>query len=97
MPDGRSLFFDADLGSPPQIFRKNLATGEEESVLPASGTMQESQDVSLDGRNLLFIQRTAGTFDVWRLPLDGSGPAAAIAVTPFDEVFVRFSPDGRFF
>jgi eukaryotic-like serine/threonine-protein kinase len=97
MPDARSLFFDADLGAPPEIFRKNLATGEEESVLPASGTLQESHDVSPDGRHLLFTQRAAGTFDVWQFPLDGSGSAAAIAVTPFDELGPRFSPDGRFF
>ena len=96
MPDGRSLFFDGTRSGPPQIFLKNLATGEEKSVLAPSGTLQESQDVSPDGRTLLFTQRSAGGFDIWRVALDGSVPAAPVAVTPFDELVARFSPDGRF-
>ena len=96
MPDGRSLFFDGTRSGPPQIFLKNLATGEEKSVLAPSGTFQESQDVSPDGRTLLFTQRSAGGFDIWRVALDGSVPAAPVAVTPFDELVARFSPDGRF-
>jgi len=96
MPDGRSLFFDGTVGGPPQIFLKNLATGEEKSVMAPSGTLQESQDVSPDGRTLLFTQRAVGGFDIWRFPLDGSGPAAPVAASQFDELVARFSPDGRF-
>jgi len=61
-----------------------------------SGTLQESQDVSPDGRTLLFTQRAVGGFDIWRFPLDGSGPAAPVAASQFDELVARFSPDGRF-
>ncbi len=42
------------------------------------------------------MQRAAGGFDIWRFPLDGSGPATPVAATQFDELVARFSPDGRF-
>jgi Tol biopolymer transport system component len=97
MPDGRSLFFSADIGAPPRIFRKNLITGREELVLPGSGTFQDPEDISPDGRTLLFTQRAPGGGDIWMFTLDGSRPPAPIGTTPSDEAGVRFSPDGRFF
>jgi eukaryotic-like serine/threonine-protein kinase len=97
MPDGRSLFYNADHGAPPQIFRKNLTTGHEESVLSASGTFQLPEDVSPDGKTLLYTQRAAGGNNIWMFALDGSRPPAMAVDSPFDEETVRFSRDGRFF
>ena len=37
-----------------------------------------------------------GNFDIWTLPLDGSGPPTVLVESPFDKKEVRFSPDGRF-
>jgi Tol biopolymer transport system component len=88
------LFFRADLGAPPRIYRKDLVTGREALALPGSGTMQEPEDVSPDGRTLLFTQRAVGGFDVWQWPIDGSRAPTVVAATPFDEESVRFSPDG---
>jgi Tol biopolymer transport system component len=97
MPDGRSVFYNADRGGPPQIFRKNLTTGREDSVLPSSGTYQQPEDVSPDGKILLYGQRAAGGNNIWMLALDGSHAPAVVVDSPFDEEMVRFSPDGRFF
>jgi hypothetical protein len=97
MPDGRSLFFNADVGAPPRIFLKNLTTGADDTVLPGSGTYQEPEDVSPDGKTLLYTQRGSGGSDIWMASLDGSRPPSLVAETPFNESGVRFSPDGRFF
>ena len=53
--------------------------------------------MSPDGRTLVYIRRGAqGTFDIWTLPLHGSGPPAALGQSSFDRKEVRFSPDGHF-
>jgi Tol biopolymer transport system component len=97
-PDGRSLFFNADQGAPPKIFRKNLTTGTEQLVLPpAGGTFQAPQDVSPDGKTLLYTQRSAGGDHIWMFALDGSRAPSAAFDTPFEEEGVRFSRDGRYF
>jgi serine/threonine protein kinase len=96
-PDGRSLFFNADLGAPPQIFRKNFATGADTLVVPASGTLQEPQDVSPDGRSLLFTQRGVGGNHIWILTLDGSRAPTRALATSVDQDGARFSRDGRYF
>jgi Tol biopolymer transport system component len=96
-PDGESLFFNADVGSPPTIFRKNLTTGAEAAVLPASGTYQEPEDVSPDGATLLYTQRGVGGNNIWQAALDRSTPPTIVVDTPFEEFGVRFSRDGRYF
>jgi eukaryotic-like serine/threonine-protein kinase len=82
-------------GTPPHLMRKNLATNAEEALLP--GGFQLTEDVSPDGKTLVFTQRTPrGDFDIWTMPLDGSAKPAPLAETPYDEWSVRFSPDGRY-
>jgi Tol biopolymer transport system component len=95
--DGRSLFFNADRGAPPEIFRKNLVTGAEEKVVKSNRTFQEPEDLSPDGRTLLFMERAPGGSKIWMFPLDGSGPPSTIVDAPFEALGSRFSPDGRSF
>jgi dipeptidyl aminopeptidase/acylaminoacyl peptidase len=81
-------------GAPPHLFRRNLTTGAQEEVQRAP-TFSLTEDVSPDGRTFLFTQRTArGNFDIWTMPL-GGGESSPLLETPFDEMSVRFSPDGR--
>ena len=94
-PDGRSLFFRADQGGPPRIYRKDLVSGREALALPGSGSMQEPEDVSGDGRTLLFTQRGANGFDIWQWATDGAAAAATVLATRFSEESVRFSPNGH--
>jgi len=94
LPDASALIFSAR--TPPHLFRKELTTGTEEDLLPAPA-FQLAEDVSPDGRLLLFTQRTArGNFDIWTLPLSGDRRPSALLETPYDEASVRFSPDGRY-
>jgi Tol biopolymer transport system component len=77
--------------------RKNLDTGIEEFLVPFSSSLQEAEDVSRDGRTLLFSQRgQGGQYDLWILPLMGGGAATPYFNSPADETSARFSPDGRF-
>lgn len=57
---------------------------------------QEPQDVSPDGKWLLFVdQRQAGAGDIKVLPLSPAGPARPFVATQFNELSPRFSPDGH--
>ncbi|MBZ5558253.1 MAG: serine/threonine-protein kinase [Acidobacteriia bacterium] len=97
MPDGRSLFFNADRGAPPEIFLKDLTTGKDVAVLPANNTFQAPLDVSPDGNTLLYAQRDAHGDHIWSFARDGSRPPAAAVGSQFEEEEARFSRDGRFF
>jgi serine/threonine protein kinase len=96
LPGGRSVAYSIDQGTSPQLFRRDLATGKEEKLLPGAG-FQIAQDVSPDGRSLVYTEGSEqGSFDVWSLPLSGGGKPIAVLQTPFNKGNVRFSPDGRY-
>jgi Tol biopolymer transport system component len=95
LADGRGIVFTADRDGPPHLFRKDLETGKEEQLLPA-GQLQQPDDVTPDGRTLAFRQRTPrGTYDILTLELDRPGSSKVVVGSAFDEVGLRFSPDGR--
>jgi Tol biopolymer transport system component len=93
--DGRGVVFQADRGGPPHLFRKDLVTGVEDELLPV-GRHQAPEDVSPDGKILVFSERTArGNFDVLALSLRAPGVPSVLLGSRFDERGLRFSPDGR--
>ena len=94
-PSGQSVYFAADRGGPPHVFRKDLTTGAETQSLPPSG-LQEPNDVTRDGSVLLFTERAAGNTDVWTLPV-GGGARAPLVQTRFRDSGARLSPDNRLF
>ncbi|MGH9399613.1 MAG: TolB family protein, partial [Thermoanaerobaculia bacterium] len=95
LPGGK-VAYSAVRGHTPQLFRRDLATGKEEELLPA-GKFQQAQDVSPDGRFLFYtIRGERGVFDIWSYPLSGAGKPTPFLETPFNKTSVRFSPDGRF-
>jgi len=95
LPDQSAVIFTAARGGPPHLFRKDLATGVEEELLPA-GPLQFVHDVSPDGKTVVYEERTArGDMDVLALPLSGERTPSPILHSPFDEWDASLSPDGR--
>jgi Tol biopolymer transport system component/tRNA A-37 threonylcarbamoyl transferase component Bud32 len=95
-PDGHTIYYRSDgAGGPPNIFRWT-SEAEGGKVYYRGPGVQEPQDVSPDGKWLLFVnQRQAGEGDINVLPLSPPGPARPFVATPFNEVSARFSPDGH--
>ncbi|MDL2717174.1 MAG: protein kinase [Acidobacteriota bacterium] len=97
LPDHKSLIYSATRGGQPQLYRFEPATGREEPLVPGPGTFQIAQDISPDGRTLLYIERTfKSPLDIWALPLEGGGKPVPLLKSPFSKESVRFSPDGRY-
>ena len=95
--DGKNLAYSANRGGGLRLFRRNLEDGRDEQLNSTTSTFQQPQDVSPDGRTLVFVQRgPQGTFDIWTVPLVGSRQPTALVQSPFDKKEARFSPDGRF-
>jgi hypothetical protein len=96
MPDGKAVLWGAQRGSRYQILRKQADGSGAEEVIRESANSIVPDDVSPDGRVLVFREADPETRnDLWLLPLDGSGEARPLARTPDDEPRAQFSPDGR--
>ena len=96
LPAGNDIIFAAQ--APPHIFRKELGSGVEREILPCTApSLQYPEDISPDGRTIVYTQRTTrGNADVWTVPVAPPHTPTVLIETPFDESGVRFSPDGRF-
>jgi eukaryotic-like serine/threonine-protein kinase len=91
-----TIYYRRDGGEgPPDIFKLTPGQQGQEIVYRGPG-VEEPHDVSPDGRWLLFIDYTPPVgADIRVLPLAPPGPPRPFAVTPFQELSPRFSPDGR--
>ena len=97
LPGGKSIVYSANRGGAPELFRRSLESGAEERLTKALNAFQQAQDLSPDGKTLVYVERAmSGYFDIWTLPLSGPGEPAPFLQSPFDKKEVRFSPDGRF-
>ena len=93
-PDGSALYFSSDAAGPPDLYRRFLDTGREELLVRTPG-VDTPNDVSADGRDLLFHMANRASGDLWRLRLDSSAPIGEVQRSPAGESSGRFSPDGR--
>ena len=94
--DGRTIYFRCDWRGPPDVYRVTVGAPETAAPVVVRPGVQLPEDVSPDGRSLIFtefVRRTNG--DLWLFPLAGGGEALALTQTPFDEKGARFSPDRR--
>jgi Tol biopolymer transport system component len=55
----------------------------------------EGFTVSPDGKWVLFDSNRNGNQDIWRAPMDGTGPPEPIATSPADEFQPDYSGDGK--
>jgi serine/threonine protein kinase/Tol biopolymer transport system component len=94
----RAILFAADsAGRVPHLFRKDLATGAEEQVLPP-GPHQLVMDVFPDGR-VAYVERSwSGPgvgFQIFQLSLTRGASPAPLLQSPLSTTAMRLSPDGR--
>lgn len=92
----RAILFAGDSpGSVPHLFRRDLATGAEEQILPP-GPQQLVMDMLPGGRAVAYAERqTAGEFKIFQLPLTAGATPAPLLPPQFDSSAMRVSPDGR--
>jgi serine/threonine protein kinase/Tol biopolymer transport system component len=91
----RAILFAADsTGRVPHLFRKDLASGAEEQVLPP-GRQQLAMDVFPDGRVAYAERSLAGKFQMLQLSLTRGATPAPLRQSPLSTSGMRLSPDGR--
>jgi eukaryotic-like serine/threonine-protein kinase len=95
--DGKGLIYSATRGTPPQMYLRDLATGNEKPIYPKPGFFQQAEDISPDGRMLAWVERSeSGAFGAWTAPLSDTGKPVPLLESPFHIAQLRFSLDGRF-
>jgi serine/threonine protein kinase len=100
-PDGKTVYYSSTVKGPPHIYAKSAdGSGPERTVLETENTVELIEDVSSDGRYLIYnrrdnVSQTGGTLDTWALPLSGDGKPFPVVHTPFDDIAATLSPDGK--
>jgi len=92
-PDGRRLAFVSDRGGAPQIYVKDLATGEEKR-LTYRGQYNSNPAWSPDGDWIAYTARTSGGFDIYLIDPD-NGFTMPLVLHPRTDEDPAWSPDGR--
>ncbi len=94
--DGTKIIFRGDRFGPPDLFEIRASSPGKDSTLLRRPGVQHPEDVSPDGRYLVFTEWSRQTDgNLWLLPLSGKGEPVPLAQTPSYEAGARFSPDGR--
>jgi Tol biopolymer transport system component len=95
-PDGGVVLTMTGSGSIGDLYivRPNSATPE---LLTTSPQVKHPNDVSPDGKYLIYDEHGRQAQDLWILPLSAGGNAKPIPflATSADETFGQFSPDGK--
>lgn len=95
-PDRRSLILSMKIDAAPQMYRRDLATGRDELLVPVNA-FQGASSMTRDGRTLVYEQRTdRGNWDVWMVPLVGPRTPVPLLATEFTELGGLLSVDDRF-
>ena len=98
VPGRRAVVFaTTKRGGQPNLVLKDLDTGSEEFLMPPPPGMQMVEDVSADGKTILFSQRSSDrNYDLWTIPTASPRTPALFMKSVVDQQSARFSPDGRF-
>ncbi len=94
--DGSKVLYRSDRKGVPDIYEIAVGVlGSERRLLDQQG-VQQPEDVSRDGRFLVYCNNTQTTApEIWILPLNGDPKPLPWLQTRFAERSPRFSPDGR--
>jgi Tol biopolymer transport system component len=95
-PDGSRIVFSSPRGGSRDLYIKDASgAGQAELLLDDPDNLHPG-DWSRDGRYLAVMKLSSDTdWDLWALPMDGSGEAFPVVQTPFAELLPMLSPDGR--
>jgi serine/threonine protein kinase len=95
--DGRRIYFTSDRKGARDIFQKKVDATEEEELIFASPQSKSLEDLSPDGRLLIYGSYSGNnnSDDLWLLPLDGERNPRPFLNTQFFENQATISPDGR--
>ncbi|HEY3125245.1 MAG TPA: hypothetical protein VGK70_14435, partial [Thermoanaerobaculia bacterium] len=95
-PDGKRLFFASSRDGVQNLYQAASDRPGSEELLLRSAAWKVADDVSPDGRFLIYETTSLNTrIDLWILPLSGDRTPKPYVVTPFAEFSAQFSPDGR--
>jgi len=94
--DGSRIVYRSDRTAPPDIYEMAVDTpGSERPLLELPG-VQQPEDISRDGRFLVYTDNVRATSsDIWLLPFHGDRKPVPWLRTRFRQTSPRFSPDGR--
>jgi serine/threonine protein kinase/Tol biopolymer transport system component len=92
-PDGTRIFYRAaDPSGNGAIYSKATnGTGDEQVVLKFDQSVTAVNDLSFDGKYILF----KADRDIWFVPTSGDKTPQRFMKTPFEEAGPQFSPDGK--
>jgi Tol biopolymer transport system component len=95
--DGQKVFYSSNRDGPYDFFaRSTTRNGSEEVVFKSNVLLKTADDVTPDGRYLVFDQYEPATGqDIWLLPLVGDRKPVPWLRTPSNENNAAVSPDGR--
>ena len=96
-PDGKSIVFTSTRKGKRDIYRRPADGSGESELLLDSNADKNVEDISPDGRYLIFNSRTSEERgpDLFLLSLTGDRKVTTLAATQFREDHAQFSPDGR--
>jgi serine/threonine protein kinase len=96
-PDGSRIVWTSNRGRIYQLYQKPASGVGQDELLRESDVDLWSTDWSTDGKFILYFRKDPKTkYDLCVLPLDGDHkPFPPFLQTPFNEIYGRFSPDGR--
>ena len=78
------------------LYQRSAGFNGGETALLINGISKDPNDVSPDGRQMLFrASSTESGNDVWTMPLDGRTAPQKLLGSAFNENAAQFSPDGR--
>lgn len=93
-PDSSRIYFRSDIQGPPDIYELMAGDPGSQREVFAAEMVQQPEDISRDGRWLVYLNDLQTTADIYLLPLEGERKPIRWLATRFDEKSPRFSPDG---
>lgn len=97
-PDGSQIIFSSDRDGAYDLYAKPADGSSEERLIVKSPYQKYPDDISRDGKFLLYEHTNPKTkFDLWLMPMSGDQNPRPLLVTPANECHAQFSPNVKFY